>query len=290
MQKAVISGKSYEYEQSFCTCPDDLGRFLMYQMGEINCEPGYVCGAHRQWCYEITYLIDGEGVNTVDGVSTRITKGDLFLTPLDSIHKIEAETRMRYMFIGFGVNDTDNDDCRALKAFYAAAPRKYIRGSSDIMLLFTRCFEEYYNCQPCGTLMKECLIAELLTKVMRLFAASDLLHAPKDDKQNKTGISIFAVRKFIDTNIAAANDIKDIAAALGYSSTYLSHRFKHEMGITLREYIASKRVEEGARLIAELGMSVSEAAASVGFATPQAFCKSFKRLKGVSPKSYCGEK
>ena len=43
MQKTVTSGKSYEYEQSFCYLPDDVGRFLMYQMGEINCEPGYIC-------------------------------------------------------------------------------------------------------------------------------------------------------------------------------------------------------------------------------------------------------
>ncbi len=287
MQKTVISGKSYEYEQSFCYVPDDVGRFLMYQIGEIHCEPGYICDAHRQWCYEITYVIDGEGVNTVDDVDAKMSKGDLFLTPLNSIHKIEAVTRLKYMFIGFDIKDRDTPDCHALWEFYDAAPLDHIRGSSEIMFLFTRCFEEYYSSQPCGSLMKESLIAELLAKVMRLFAAYDLLRAPKAEKQRTSAVSIFAVRKFIDTHIAMAGNVKDVAAAFRYSSAYLSHKFKEEMGMTLREYIAHKRIEEGARLISELGMSVGEAASGAGFATPQAFCKAFKRIKGVSPKSYC---
>ncbi len=287
MQKAVNSGKSYEYEQAFCTSPDNVGKFLMYQMGEINCEPGYVCDTHRQWCYEITYVIDGAGINTVDGVESETNKGDLFLTPRDSLHRIEAITRLRYMFIGFDIKPGDNKDCRALQAFYADPPTKHIAGSNEIILLFSRCFEEYYSNRLCNTLMKECIIAELLTKVMRMFKDSEKLGKPNETLKNNSGISIYAVRNYIDGNIGAIGDIKDAAKALGYSPTYLSHKFKEEMRITLREYITLKKIEESIRLISELGMSVNEAAASVGFATPQAFCKAFKRIKGVPPKTFC---
>ncbi|MBQ6043844.1 MAG: helix-turn-helix transcriptional regulator [Clostridia bacterium] len=287
MQKSVYSGKSYEYEQSFCVSPDDVGRFLMYQMGEINCEPGYICAPHRQWCYEITYVIDGEGINTVDGEDGKMTKGDLFLTPLDSIHKIEAVTRLRYMFIGFDVKDDKSTDCTELRRFYDSAPTVHIRGGNDIMHLFNKCFEEYYSAQPAVKLMKECLIAELVTRVMRLFIAEENQRKPFEEKAKNTGISIYAVRQYIDTNIGKINSISDAAKTLGYSPTYLSHKFKDEMRITLREYIAERRIEEGIRLVSELGMTVNEAAANVGFSTPQSFCKAFKKIKGYSPKYYC---
>ncbi len=287
MQNTVISGKSYEYEQSFCVVPDDVGRFLMYQMGEISCEPGYICDTHRQWCFEITYVIDGEGVNTVDGNDVKIGKNALFLTPLDSMHRIEAVTRLRYMFIGFDVKPSDNPDCELLRRFYAESPVNHIRGGSEIMLLFSRCFEEYYTHRAASTLMKESVIAELLTKVMRLFKADAGLHTPNDEKLKNAGISIYAVRKHIDANIGSIGSITDVSKSLGYSPTYLSHKFRQEMGITLREYIAAKRIEEGVRLVSETGMSVNEAASCVGFATPQAFCKAFKRIKGASPKAFC---
>ncbi|MBP5755127.1 MAG: AraC family transcriptional regulator [Clostridia bacterium] len=287
MQKTVTSGKSYEYEQSFCYLPDDVGRFLMYQMGEINCEPGYICDSHRQWCYEITYVVDGEGVNTVDGEDRIMAKGDLFLTPFNSIHRIEAVTRLRYMFIGFDIKDEINTDCVSLRRFYDASPTAHISGGNDIMHLFNRCFEEYYSAQPAAKLMKECLIAELLTKVMRLFIAEENQRKPLGEKGKNAGISIYAVRKYIDSNIGKINSISDAAKSLGYSPTYLSHKFKEEMRITLRDYIAEKRIEEGIRLVSELGMTVNEAAANVGFSTPQSFCKAFKKIKGYSPKYYC---
>ncbi len=290
MPKTVDSGKSYEYEQAFCTSPDDVGRFLMYQMGEISCEPGYICAPHRQWCYEITYVIDGEGINSVNGNEAKMSKGDLFLTPYDSVHKIEAVTRLRYMFIGFDIKETDNADCMTLKSFYDSAPLAHIRGGNEIMMLFNRCFEEYYATQSVSMLMKECVIAQLIAKVMRLFLESEKQRKPYDDKSKNSGISIYAVRKYIDSNIDKIGDIKDAAKVLGYSPTYLSHKFKDEMHITLREYIAEKRIEEGMRLVSDLGMTVNEAAASVGFATPQAFCKAFKRVKGYSPKYYCNSK
>lgn len=290
MRSKLVSGKSYEYEQSFCTDPDTVGRFKMYQMGEVTCEPGYICDTHHQWCYEITFVISGEGINTVDGVDTVVKEGDVYLTPLNSNHKIRAITRFRYMFIGFGIARNDTEDMALIDAFYAGAPRDILKGDNDLMLIFNRCFDEYYNRKIANRLMIESLIAQLVIHVMRYFIDDDKKSLLSSEKKEVVGISIYAVKAFIDENICTLGNIADIAKKHGYNPAYLSSSFKKQMGMTLRHYIAGRRIEESIRLVRDLGMSISDAAAKVGFATPQAYSKAFKRNKGVSPMVFFADK
>ena len=40
-----------------------IGPYLLYQAGDLCCEPGYRVPPHRQLVYEITYVAEGTGTN-----------------------------------------------------------------------------------------------------------------------------------------------------------------------------------------------------------------------------------
>lgn len=69
------------------------------------------------------------------------------------------------------------------------------------------------------------------------------------------------------------------------SSKYISSVFRKNMGMTLREYIISKRVEHAKKLLSE-GKNVSEACELSGFGDYSNFIRTFTQIAGISPGKY----
>lgn len=280
------NGKKFEHEQQFIADPDKVGCFRIHQMGELNCEPGYTCHPHRQWCYEITYVLDGEGIHSVNETDYAVKKGDLFLTPLDSIHNITSVYNLRYVFCGFDVVDDSTDDVKLMKSFFESAPCNIVKGSNEIASAFGKCLGEYYDQSLCSKLLIESYLNELVVNVMRIYLVKNRKSLRTVDRNDSIGVSVYSVMLYINNNISGVKDIAAIASEFGYSPAYLSHCFKKQMGCTLRQYIAQKKIDEAIRLVKDVGISVTRVSKEVGFATPQAFTKAFKRIKGVSPTEY----
>lgn len=69
------------------------------------------------------------------------------------------------------------------------------------------------------------------------------------------------------------------------TSKYISSVFHKNMGMTLREYIISKRVEYAKKLLSE-GKNVSEACELSGFGDYSNFIRTFTLIAGISPGKY----
>lgn len=287
MESYIKAGKTFEFEKIFANAPTKYGSVSLHQMGEVCYEPGYVIEPHDQWCFEITYVVSGEGIHTVNGKGFPVKSGDLFLTPRDSLHKIEASSKLRYLFIGFDIDKFSNkEDIATLLRFYTNSPSNIIKGSSEIMTVFHKCLDEYYSNASCYQTMIESYLIQLLTLVFRAFTYTKNIRYLVDTKVNYVGLSLYSILLYIDGN---AKDIKNIASlskTLGYSSCYLSHVFKSRMGITLQQYLCEKKIEEGISLIETKKQTITSVSQILGFSSPQSFSKAFKRVKGVCPQQY----
>ena len=121
MKPPSLNGIRSRYEKQFIGKPDRIGNYLIHQIGEQDCEPGYRCDPHVQWCYEISYVISGEGMTSIDGKEYEVHEGDLFITPVGVQHEVFSNHHFRYMFIGFSIcNGALNDDTRLIDSFYQA--------------------------------------------------------------------------------------------------------------------------------------------------------------------------
>jgi len=95
-----------------------------------------------------------------------------------------------------------------------------------------------------------------------------------------------AVRRHIHSSPLTELDIPGFADALGISHRHLNRCFKQHYGISIKDFIRYRRLQEARNLLHEnaAGLSVTEAAYSCGFRHLGRFSTEYKQLFGESPR------
>ena len=79
---------------------------------------------------------------------------------------------------------------------------------------------------------------------------------------------------------------EDICSHFNCSRSYLSHQFKKNCGLSIREYINKLRIDDAKALLMSSELNVTEISIVVGFNDSNYFSKTFKKITGVSPANY----
>lgn len=92
------------------------------------------------------------------------------------------------------------------------------------------------------------------------------------------------LKNFPDPNY----DLNSALQTFSFSTEYLKRIFKKEMGMTPRQFLTQKRLENAAKNLAMGGenMNITQISRQCGFSDPLYFSKLFKSRYGVSPKNY----
>ena len=77
-----------------------------------------------------------------------------------------------------------------------------------------------------------------------------------------------------------------VAKEVGMSYSHFSRAFKQSLGMSPTNYIAARRIERAKRLMQETDFPISEIALRSGFSSQSHFTTSFRRLAGVTPRSF----
>ena len=94
---------------------------------------------------------------------------------------------------------------------------------------------------------------------------------------------ISVVKQYIKDHFRENINREELANIAFITPNYLSKRFCSETGMSLREYINQRRVEEAKRLLLSTSKTVSEIACEVGFENISYFSTVFHKFSGVSP-------
>lgn len=90
----------------------------------------------------------------------------------------------------------------------------------------------------------------------------------------------------IDSDLTADHSLRTQAKLLNINSSYLSTLFKKEVGITLTDYVNTKRVEHAIFLLNTTTLQIQAIARHCGILDVNYFTKTFKRHIGKTPKEY----
>jgi AraC family transcriptional regulator len=95
--------------------------------------------------------------------------------------------------------------------------------------------------------------------------------------------------RLIDEQLQAkvAPSLAELAMLCGLSVRQLTRGFRLSRGISLGRYVAEHRLEKAKERLLD-GESVKSVAYTMGFASPGAFCKAFRREVGQTPGQYKG--
>lgn len=90
--------------------------------------------------------------------------------------------------------------------------------------------------------------------------------------------------EYVSENYASQIKIDKLAEIFGVSPSYLSRRFKKEVGDSVHSYLINRRITESIKLLENA--SIAEVAQAVGFCDSSHFISSFKRAVGCTPTEY----
>lgn len=92
--------------------------------------------------------------------------------------------------------------------------------------------------------------------------------------------------EYVGEHYSRELSIRDVAAYLAISESYLAKLFKVELKITFLEYVTRVRMRRAMELMRDKNMPIYEVAERVGYRDYRHFSATFKKLAGVGPKEF----
>lgn len=98
-------------------------------------------------------------------------------------------------------------------------------------------------------------------------------------------IRLMEIRAFIDSHLNSVGlSVDDIARANAVSTRYL-HLLFQGAGDSCGQYLSRRRLETAQQLLmTQPGMSITEVASRVGFASPSSFSRAYRSAYGIAPR------
>ncbi|MDF3025992.1 MAG: AraC family transcriptional regulator [Fluviicola sp.] len=97
--------------------------------------------------------------------------------------------------------------------------------------------------------------------------------------------AVVKTKQYIDNNLDKEVNLI-LLSNIGFASKFhLLRLFKKYYGMTPKQYLTDKRIEESIRNI-KSGMTIAETCFSVGFECPSSFSTLFKSKTGFSPSEF----
>lgn len=94
------------------------------------------------------------------------------------------------------------------------------------------------------------------------------------------------VKNYIDRHYEQTLTIETLSNICYLSPSYLSRAFRSQVGMSPRQYLTKKRLQEARRLICSTQIPIQDVAMCTGFGDVNSFIQQFKNSYGDTPKQY----
>ena len=230
---------------------------------------------HQHEYYELELILDGEAVHSINGESTRLSKGDVvFITPMDR-HGFES-CLFRTITVHFSATYLSPMFKKAL----AESKNKIIRGIDQT----TRSYFDisYKVFRDKNETNKDVKIKNLVELILlglmpELFSETGVVNHVSDRLSEAIG--------FINVNFTKEITLSSIENIYGFSPSYFSRAFKKRVGKSFVSYITEKRIDYAKKLLVS-GERVIDTCYECGFNSERNFARRFKEMTGFSPNEY----
>ena len=233
---------------------------------------------HSHNFFEIEFLIEGEGVQVINGKAHPWRAGGIcFFSPTD-FHEIRTEAPLRFYNISFDIESLSKETVGRLMDLgsniflSSGASRTHFENLAKMLADRT---------EAPSAFDKDYAVLLLNAFLLHLHYTVDCpaqLHTQQ--------LAVKQAALFMHANFSRKLTLAEIASAAHLSATYLSEMFSKEMGITVFRYLSELRIDYAKKLLDSTPDAVTEVCFACGYTSLPNFMKDFKRIAGVSPLKY----
>ncbi len=249
---------------------------LAFARRSDECTPLYICpykgprllrtsSAHVFW--ELIAVLKGRGELLGLGEAVPMEPGMVLLVPQGMPHREHADRDIDTIWIG----------CRGSR--FRGVPRHLVAARDPRLVA---------ECERLWLLSQQ--TAEKVGPALDLGVTallSDLLRAGEAAKgEAPRGDVIDGIIRHLSEHLAEPMRLADLARRAGCSKGYFSYLFRQRTGQSALAFLTGLRVRQAAHLLDLTGLTVSEIAARVGFASLFYFSRVFRHRFGLSPRAY----
>ena len=108
----------------------------------------------------------------------------------------------------------------------------------------------------------------------------------KETIVQKYGKNIRNTIKYINENYMNELLLEDMCMYALISRTYFCIAFKEITGMTFSKYVVTARIEKAKEILRDTDLQIGAICHKVGFNEVSHFCRTFKKVEGISAKTY----
>ena len=275
---------TYHFNHAFIKSPKSFGNVRLFQIGDMVCNHQKHIPTHKQICFEITCVLDGEIISSSNNVAFRLKKNMIHFSLPNEQHELYASTQQgaRFFFLGFDVlsNHILYD---ALENFikHRETIQRVIANNHAIFDAITKCLQEISAFNNYSSLLIESYLNEIIVLMVKSLDNSQTEKYRIKDKE----LLFSNIISYIDANILDITSVHDICSHFSFSESYLSHIFTSQLGISLFHYYNNVRFDKALKMLNE-GSNVTEVAEKLNYTSIYTFSRAFRNKFGVSPTHY----
>jgi len=243
----------------------------------IRSWPFSLMDSHFHDHYEIIYLVEGNVRYYYDNVFVDLVPGDFIVMRPNTVHQTATfnHNRTEQIVISFSstyVSDIDHSVLDHHKAAIRAPELAYL----------CACLERELEQKDA---IGEQLSARYLSALfLHLTWLAESRNAEKNQKDESSLVD--GVQQYIAKNYCFDISLSVLAEHFSISESYLSKKFKQDVGLGLNEYINLTRIHNAERLLTTTEFPVTQISMLCGFNDSSYFTSMFKKIKGKTPSQF----
>lgn len=271
-------------------------------------KPGQAVSAFHYHQYsQIWYVTQGICIHKVEGQTYTMQVGDAFFIPPKVAHSTElTEEDSNIICCEFDLESvlqhnvvpydkikeiTGNISFSMLfqKELFSTRPQFSFTkdGQKQMERLMNTMLEEYNR----GDQYYEDFLQLQILQLLLIIARE--MQKPSPDSASKSSLVFDKYREmvagavaYIDVNFDKPLTLDGMCRISMVSKTYFCYIFKILTGKTFVEYLMEKRIDRSMTLLRDTDESIIEIGHAVGFHEPTHFSRTFKKLRGISPREF----
>jgi len=231
---------------------------------------------HVHEAIEIVLVLEGEFTGIVGNQRYSVGPGDIFLAFPNQVHAYENSKNFKgYVLIA---------PSKPFLSVYRAA-LEHKQPEAAVFHPSQDQFEQLTVLLQLSFADRNSAFSAILRGYTLAIVGKLLSWLPLTDKPSGTD-ALQAVLSYVSEHYTEPIRRTDIAKAVGYNESYISHLFADSLNTTLTGYITTLRLNEAVHLLKETDLPVSRIAMMLGFASIRCFNRIFAREVHTTPTAY----